>query len=49
MDAELLRRCRLLVLAVITVWRWDREDLFPEGRRMGEEWLARIRAAAGRD
>ncbi|MEU3383992.1 phosphotransferase [Streptomyces albidoflavus] len=48
-DAELLRRCRLLVLAVITVWRWDREDLFPEGRRMGEEWLARIRAAAGRD
>ncbi len=48
-DAELLRRCRLLVLAVITVWRWDREDLFPDGRRMGEEWLARIRAAAGRD
>ncbi|MGW4454732.1 phosphotransferase family protein [Streptomyces albidoflavus] len=48
-DAELLRRCRLLVLAVVTVWRWDREDLFPDGRRMGEEWLARIRAAAGRD
>lgn len=48
-EAELLRRCRLLVLAIVTVWRWDREDLFPDGRRMGEEGLARIRAAAGRD
>ncbi|MGF0167045.1 phosphotransferase family protein [Streptomyces koyangensis] len=48
-DAELLCRCRLLVLAIVTVWRWDREDLFPDGRRMGEEGLARIRAAAGRD
>ncbi|WP_436740346.1 phosphotransferase enzyme family protein [Streptomyces sp. BBFR102] len=45
-DAELLRRCRLLVLAIVTVWRWDREDLFPDGHRLGLEQLGRIRAAA---
>ncbi|CAL9624761.1 phosphotransferase enzyme family protein [Streptomyces sp. enrichment culture] len=44
-DEELLRACRLLVLAIITTWRWDREDQFPDGRRMGVEGLDRIRAA----
>ena len=43
-DQDLLRECRLLVLAMITTWRWDRGDQFPNGRRLGTEWLRRIRA-----
>jgi Ser/Thr protein kinase RdoA (MazF antagonist) len=44
-DHELLRECRLLVLAMITAWRWDLADQFPDGRRLGTEWLHQIRAA----
>lgn len=44
-DQDLLRECRILVLAVITTWRWDRDDQLPNGRRLGTEWLSRIRAA----
>ncbi|MES4885898.1 aminoglycoside phosphotransferase family protein [Streptomyces sp. NPDC000349] len=43
-NQHLLRECRLLVLAMITTWRWDRDDQFPDGRRIGTEWLSRIRA-----
>ncbi|MEO6088033.1 MAG: aminoglycoside phosphotransferase family protein [Umezawaea sp.] len=43
-DQDLLRDCRLLVLAMITTWRRDRDDQFPDGRRLGIEWLSRIRA-----
>jgi hypothetical protein len=43
---NLLRECRLLVLAMITTWRWDRDDQLPDGRRLGEEWLSRIRSAS---
>jgi predicted trehalose synthase len=46
-DADLLRECRLLVLAMVTAWRWDRGDQLPDGRRLGEEWLSDLRA--GRD
>ncbi|PWV46742.1 aminoglycoside phosphotransferase family protein [Nocardiopsis sp. L17-MgMaSL7] len=42
-DPELLRACRLLVLAMITAWRWDRDDQFPDGRRCGAQWLALLR------
>ncbi|MDF3140492.1 MULTISPECIES: aminoglycoside phosphotransferase family protein [unclassified Streptomyces] len=45
---DLLRECRVLVLAMITTWRWDRGDQFPNGRRLGMEWLSQIRAALGR-
>ncbi|GAP51721.1 phosphotransferase enzyme family protein [Streptomyces azureus] len=48
-DQDLLRECRILVLAMITTWRWDRGDQFPNGRRLGAEWLSRIRAALDRD
>lgn len=48
-DQELLRECRLLVLAMITTWRWDRGDRLPNGRRLGTEWLSRIRAALDRN
>ncbi|MFB9467230.1 phosphotransferase enzyme family protein [Streptomyces cinereospinus] len=44
-DRDVLRECRILVLAMITAWRWDRDDQFPDGRRLGTEWLGRIRAA----
>ena len=44
-NQDLLRECRILVLAMITTWRWDRGDQFPNGRRLGTEWLSQIRAA----
>ncbi|MEV1117850.1 aminoglycoside phosphotransferase family protein [Actinosynnema sp. NPDC049800] len=47
-DRESVRECRLLVLAMITTWRWDRDDRFPDGRRLGAEWLDRLRAGLDR-
>ncbi|MEU2976031.1 phosphotransferase enzyme family protein [Streptomyces hirsutus] len=47
-DQDMLRECRLLVPAMVTAWRWDRDDQLPDGRRLGTEWLGRIRAALGR-
>jgi thiamine kinase-like enzyme len=47
-DRGLLRECRILVLAMITAWRWDRDDQLPNGRRLGTEWLGQIRAALER-
>jgi hypothetical protein len=44
-DQDLLRDCRILVLAMITTWRWDRGDQLPNGRQLGMEWLSQIRAA----
>jgi aminoglycoside phosphotransferase (APT) family kinase protein len=46
-DHDLLRECRILVLAMISTWRWDRGDQLPNGRRLGTEWLNQIRAALG--
>ncbi|MET7378589.1 aminoglycoside phosphotransferase family protein [Streptomyces sp. NPDC005526] len=48
-DQDLLRQCRILVLAMITSWRWDRDDRLPGGRRLGTEWLGQIRAALDRN
>ncbi|WP_210588486.1 phosphotransferase enzyme family protein [Streptomyces sp. GESEQ-35] len=48
-DQDLLRECRILVLAMITTWRWDRDDQLPDGRRLGTEWLGQIRAALDRN
>ena len=44
----LLRECRILVLAMITTWRWDRDDQLPNGRQLGTQWLSQIRAALDR-
>jgi Phosphotransferase enzyme family len=44
-DEDLLRECRILVLAMITTWRWDRGDQLPHGRQLGTEWLRQLRAA----
>ncbi len=45
---DLLRECRILVLAMITAWSWDRDDQHPNGRQLAAEWLSQIRAAVGR-
>jgi hypothetical protein len=48
-DQGLLRECRILVLAMITTWRWDRGDQLPNGRQLGAAWLGQIRAALDRN
>jgi hypothetical protein len=45
-DQDLLRECRILVLAMIATWRWDRGDQLPNGRRLGTEWLSQIPGSA---
>jgi hypothetical protein len=47
-NQDLLRGCRILVLAMIATWRWDRGDQLPNGRQLGTEWLSQIRAALDR-
>ena len=47
-NQDLLRDCRILVLAMIATWRWDRDDQLPNGRQLGTEWLSQIRAALDR-
>ncbi|HZU12272.1 MAG TPA: phosphotransferase [Chloroflexota bacterium] len=42
-NQDLLRECRLLMLAMIATWRWDRDDHLPNGRQLGTEWLRQIR------
>lgn len=43
-NQDLLRECRILMLAMIATWRWDRDDQLPNGRQLGTEWLSQIRA-----
>ncbi len=47
-NQDLLRECRILVLAMIATWRWDRDDQLPNGRQLGTEWLSQIREALDR-
>jgi aminoglycoside phosphotransferase (APT) family kinase protein len=47
-DQDLLRACRILMLAMITTWRWERGDRFPNGRQRGMELLGQLRAARDR-
>lgn len=44
-DRQLVHQCRILMLAMITTWRWDRDDKFPNGRQLGQTWLNEMRAA----
>jgi hypothetical protein len=48
-NQDLLRECRILMLAMIATWRWDRDDQLPNGRQLGTEWLSQMRAALDRD
>ena len=47
-DQDLLRQCRILMLAMIVTWRWDRDDQLPNGRQLGIEGLSQIRRALDR-
>lgn len=47
-NQDLLRQCRILILAMIAAWRWDRDDQFPNGRQQGTRLLSEIRAALDR-
>lgn len=43
LDRGLLRECRILMIAIVTAWRWDRDDELPNGRQLGLEWLTGLR------
>lgn len=43
-DQGLLDECRQLVLAMVAAWRWELDDQFPNGRRLGREFLRSLRA-----
>jgi len=48
-DQQLIQQCRVLMLAMIVTWRWDRDDDLPNGRQLGLAWLNEMRAALERD
>lgn len=43
-DHELLTQCRILMLAMVIMWRWDRDDQLPDGRRLAAEWLRELQS-----
>lgn len=43
-DRNLLEECRLLVLAMVAAWRWDRRDDFPNGDEWGRIFIDAIRS-----
>ena len=45
-DPDLVDRCRLLIWAMITTWRWQRDDQLPGGSYWRTEGLNQIRAAS---
>ena len=47
-NQDLLRECRILMRAMVTAWRWDREDQLPDGRSWGIEGLKQVRVAVDR-
>jgi hypothetical protein len=42
-DQDLLRDCRILVLAMVAAWRWDSADQFPNGLRAGRDLVDAVR------
>jgi hypothetical protein len=47
-NQRLLHECRVLVRAMVTAWRWDRNDQLPDGRYWGIEGIKQIRVALDR-
>jgi aminoglycoside phosphotransferase (APT) family kinase protein len=47
-DQDRLDLCRILMRAMVTSWRWDREDQFPNGLHWRNEGLNQLRAALDR-
>jgi len=48
LDEDLLKECRIVMLAMITTWRWDRDDQLPNGRQLATEWLSQMRTGLDR-
>jgi Phosphotransferase enzyme family len=44
-NQQLLRECRILMLAMVAAWRWDRNDQLPNGRQAAREFLSALRGA----
>ena len=44
-DHELVRECRMLMLAMVAAWRWDRDDQFPNGAQSGRDHISALREA----
>jgi hypothetical protein len=42
-DQDLLRECRILVLAMVAASRWDPDDQLPNGQRAARELLGAVR------
>ena len=45
-DQELVALCSALKLAMVAAWRWDKDDLFPDGIAMGTDFVRQLREAA---
>jgi Ser/Thr protein kinase RdoA (MazF antagonist) len=46
-DQMLVDQCRLLMLAMVIAWRWDRREELPNGRELALTWMGELRAALG--
>jgi aminoglycoside phosphotransferase (APT) family kinase protein len=42
---QLLQECRILMLAMVAAWRWDRNDQLPNGQQEARRFLSELRAA----
>jgi hypothetical protein len=45
-DQTTVALCRALKLAMVAAWRWDKDDLFPNGHAMGRDLVNQLREAA---
>ena len=44
-DEQLIRECRILMLAMVAAWRWDRNDRFPNGAQAARDYISALRVA----
>jgi hypothetical protein len=47
-DQDVIEQCRILIWAMITTWRWRRDDQLPNGRYWAIEGLNQLRVALDR-
>ena len=47
-NQDLIEQCRILIWAMITTWRWHRDDQLPNGRYWAIEGLNQLRVAIDR-
>ena len=46
-DQSLVRECWILMLAIVTTWRYKRGDDLPNGRALARDWIGQLRDAVG--